>query len=398
MIRRTRNGVAIAYVAVGMAVTCGFMSLAVDYGRAQMAKTELRRAADSAALASATALGTNSTVQDLAVQYAALNKCDGIDVAVDKNQDVDFIDWDTSTRTFTVLNGSAQANANAVRVWCRRTTNRQNAIPLYFMCLLGRSTCDVTASSIAAIVPPGYGLVGLNSITMKGNASASYWSTNGNVSGNAGNIASNGNITSTGSSTIHGTVWKGSAASVTGVTANSIKNLPQVLSYPNPDPAPYTFSNNSNGNITGNYSLNPGTHDFSISSNKTAILNGGVYVFHNVTISSNTTLLVNAPSTIYFNGAFTMSGNAVTSGNAAKNLTIKSATINGNGPGDINIGSGSALYATIMAPQSNVTLSGNGAIYGSIVGLTITMSGNSNIYYDLSDPSATNTGVVKLVQ
>ncbi len=397
MIIHQRKGVAIAYIAVGMAVVCGFMSLAVDYGRAQMAKTELRRAADSAALASATALGSNSTVQDLAVQYAASNKCDGVNVAVDRNLDVDFISWDTTTRTYTVLSGAAQANANAVRVWCRRTTGRQNAIPLFFMQLLGRSTCDVSASSIAAVIPPGYGMVGLNSITMKGNASASYWSSTGTVSGNAGNIASNGNISSTGSSVISGTVWKGSAANVTGVTANSIKNLPQVLTYPNPNPSPYTFNNNSNGNITGTYSL-PGTHDFNIGANKTATLNGGVYVFRSVTINSGATLNVSAPSTIYFSGTFTMSGNATTSANAPKNLTIIAATISGSGPGNMNIGSGSALYATIMAPQSDITLSGNGSIYGSIVGKSINMTGNSSIYYDLSDPNVAGLGVIKLVQ
>ena len=44
-----RHGVAIFYVIVVLIVMLGFCSFAVDLGRVQTAKTELRRAADAAA-------------------------------------------------------------------------------------------------------------------------------------------------------------------------------------------------------------------------------------------------------------------------------------------------------------------------------------------------------------
>ena len=44
-----RRGVAIIYIIVVLIVMLGFCSFAVDLGRVQTAKTELRRAADAAA-------------------------------------------------------------------------------------------------------------------------------------------------------------------------------------------------------------------------------------------------------------------------------------------------------------------------------------------------------------
>ena len=55
------------------------------------------------------------------------------------------------------------------------------------------------------------------------------------------------------------------------------------------------------------------------------------------------------------------------------------------------------LYANIYAPQSDVTLSGSGSIYGSIVGKSITMSGSSSIIYDLGlvPPGSSAIALVK---
>ncbi len=55
----------------------------------------------------------------------------------------------------------------------------------------------------------------------------------------------------------------------------------------------------------------------------------------------------------------------------------------GTAPGSINLGSGSDLYATIYAPQSALTMSGSGDLYGSVVAKSIDMTGSSAIHYDL---------------
>jgi hypothetical protein len=69
---------------------------------------------------------------------------------------------------------------------------------------------------------------------------------------------------------------------------------------------------------------------------------------------------------------------------------------NGAAPGTIALGSSSAIHADIYAPQSPITLSGGGAIYGAILGKSIDMTGTADIYYDLS--MAGGDGVVKVVQ
>src|ERR1700722_7996962 len=56
ILQSRRRGVAIVYVAVCMIATMGLLSLAVDLGRVETAKTELRRATDAAARAALAAL------------------------------------------------------------------------------------------------------------------------------------------------------------------------------------------------------------------------------------------------------------------------------------------------------------------------------------------------------
>src|SRR5438034_11773735 len=108
MFQLTRRGVSIVYVAVGLTVLAGMISLAVDYGRVQLAKTELRRAADAAARAGATGLGNYVTAQSLAVQYAALNSVDGSPLALDPaTTDIEFGTWDDVKNSFAVVTGTA---------------------------------------------------------------------------------------------------------------------------------------------------------------------------------------------------------------------------------------------------------------------------------------------------
>jgi hypothetical protein len=137
-----------------MAVLTGFVSLAVDVGRVQVVKTELRQAADAAARAGAGAMEAGIPFgRSEAVKYAAKNNADGTPVVLNSTEDIQFGKWDSSTKTFEVLTGSALDKANACRVLARRTDARGNAVPLIFMKLLGRSSCDVNAESIAMLIP-----------------------------------------------------------------------------------------------------------------------------------------------------------------------------------------------------------------------------------------------------
>lgn len=146
---RRRRAVAIIYIVVAMAVMLGFCSLAVDLGRVQVAKTELRRAADAAARAACANLSNGSSqTKNAAVVMAALNNCDGTPIQIDKNLDITFLQWN-GPNNYTVVGTAAQANA--VRVHCHRTAADGNPIPLMFASILGPKSCDVNATATAAL-------------------------------------------------------------------------------------------------------------------------------------------------------------------------------------------------------------------------------------------------------
>jgi len=151
--RSRRRGIAIIYVIIALIAMLGFCSLAVDLGRVQTAKTELRRAADAAARAGAAYIpqGT-SAVQSAAIAIAAQNKCDGANVVL-TNSNISVGFWNKSTNTFST-SGSADnvTTFNAVQISALRTKANGNPIPLLFGSILGASTCNVTATSVAALV------------------------------------------------------------------------------------------------------------------------------------------------------------------------------------------------------------------------------------------------------
>ena len=134
---------------------------------------------------------------------------------------------------------------------------------------------------------------------------------------------------------------------------------------------------------------------FKVGSSQSLVLSGGNYYFNDVDISGSLTFTEAA--TIYCYGSFSMSGNATTSGSTPLNLTLVMCPAgNGSAPGGVAIGSSSDLYASIYAPQCNVTLSGAGDLYGSLVGLSASMTGSSAIQYDPAlDP---NNGAIGLAQ
>ena len=370
-----RRAVSVVWIIIGMTAFCAFASVAVDYGRAQVVKSELRRAADAAARAAASTVGNVTKAQDIAAQYAALNMADGRAVTIDKlSDDVQFVKWDTNTRTYTVLTGTARAGANAIRI--RTKTD----VPLVWGAMLGKSTTHIEAVAICAVAPENYGVIGLNSINMNGRATSSYWSSTGEEIAGGGNIASNGNIALSGGATINGNA-RSYTGTVTGgnVTGNTA-SLPMALSFPPGDASAY-WTNNSNTYardwMTG--------QSFNLSKNQSATLPGGNYVFKDFNTQTGSLLTFSGPTTIYCWGTFNMTGQTVTSSKLPKNLKIVMCTgPTGQTPGSLNVTAGAELYADIYAPQSAVNINGGGEIYGSVLGLTVNMSGNGGIHYDLS--------------
>ncbi|HEX8912250.1 MAG TPA: TadG family pilus assembly protein [Humisphaera sp.] len=385
--RGVPRGTTLIYMAVAMVAFAGFCSLAVDWGRVTLVKTELQAAADAAARAAGANLG--ATASSWAISTAGYNTADGTTVVL-QSSDVELGQWDTNTSTFT----PNSSTYDAVRVTARRTVARGNPVRLTFGGLIGISTCDVTAVAVAALSPTSYGVVGLNGITMSGNSSMGYTSGTSKKMTKYGSIASNGNITLSGSTYVYGDARPGIGMSViggSGRVAGKTTPLTTVLSYPNADGSAAETSNN-NGSLPG-YA---GGYDFTLSGNQSVTLSAGTYYARNVSVGSNNSVICTGPVTIYCWGTFNLSGSITTASNTPANLTVYMCPGPSNQtPGSVNISSNGALYMQVYAPQSAVNLSGTGDIYGSVLGKTVSMSGTSAIYYDIALEGG---GILKLVQ
>ena len=138
-----------------MVAMMGVASLAVDYGRTQLVRSQLRAAADAASRNGAMMLRSGAATAIIAASSAAAdNSADGQAVSLVASDDIELGYWNTSTRVFQKLIGSAQANANAIRVVAKRLHTRNNGVPLLFSQMLGKNDADVSGESISMIQPP----------------------------------------------------------------------------------------------------------------------------------------------------------------------------------------------------------------------------------------------------
>jgi len=373
---------AMLYTVATLSLMLAFASLGVDLARVQLAKTELRTVADACARAAMGGLATGTDrAQSNAVSLAASNTVDGVPVSLDPN-DVEFGAWNSLTHTFTVLSGTARSGANAIRVSVSRTSAKGNPIPLSFASVIGFKSFDLSASAIAGNKPTGYGVIGLDYINMGGNATDSYWSANGYTVGNYGAIGSNGDITLTGSSAVHGDANPGINHAVYGTShvSGGTASVTTPFVFANGSAGGYATSNDD-GQIPA--SAMDGTA-FNPPANRQYTLPGGNYYFSSFYMSNNNSITFTGKATIYCYGDFTLWGGADTAQNLPGNLSLGMIPDPATGvAGAMKLGSNTDLYANIYAPQSPITISGNGDIYGSVLGKSVDMTGNAAIHYDL---------------
>lgn len=148
-----RRGITLVYVVLILPVMFGFCSLVADFGRVEAAKTELRRACDAAARAAACTLPQGSSAaQTQAIAVAAQNTVDGTALSL-TNANVVIGSWNISSHNF-VSGGTANnvTTYQAVQINGARTKANGNAIPLIFGAIIGMPTCNVTATSVAALI------------------------------------------------------------------------------------------------------------------------------------------------------------------------------------------------------------------------------------------------------
>ena len=164
-LRSSRSGAIVVFVAVMLVVLLGCVALAVDIGHLYVARTELQRAADSAALAGAIALGRGSDddpygdyyrssddIYSQAEQYANLNAVVGSGVVLNRNSDIK-IGYLQYPRDLSASLQIVPLDAcNAVQVIARRdSSNPDGRIGLFFAPILGFHSSNVSASAIAVL-------------------------------------------------------------------------------------------------------------------------------------------------------------------------------------------------------------------------------------------------------
>ncbi len=159
-----RKGAIIVMVAVMLVVLLGCAALAVDIGYLYVARAELQRTADAAAMAGAQALGRSSdspigdyyqcsgVVYSEAEKYASLNAAVGQGVVLNRNSDITIGYLADPHDRNAALQIVSLDQANAVQVIARRTSSHTGGeIPLFFAPLWGLNSSTVGASAIAVL-------------------------------------------------------------------------------------------------------------------------------------------------------------------------------------------------------------------------------------------------------
>lgn len=356
------RGVSLVWISVAMVILTAFASLGVDLARVHLAKTELQRAADAAARAGVVKFPDRSAVRTEAGRIAEMHEADGSKVVL-QSADVQFGAWDATRKTL----NTASTSPNAVRIIAARTASRGNGVPLMFGSLLRLPSIDVAPQATALIKrpPPGYGIVGLDSVDLVGVARIDSYRADAGAYGGAnrrsnGSVASNGLITTIGASRIEGSADSAlGTAGTGGANAQRKGTLEEALYYP-----PRTSGGNDgrDGDFTG------------------TTLAAGTYYFRNFQPARD--LVATGVVTVYVSGTV-----------AAENVTAFQCLpsnfkliVTSNSP--VGFTGNRQFYADVYAPLSAVTVGGTGDFYGQIVGKTVRLHGNAGMHYDESMPSS----------
>jgi Flp pilus assembly protein TadG len=392
--RRNRRGVTILLAGLAMLALIGIVSLAVDLGRVRSCHDQLQNGADAAALGAAVELPSIdfSYINGVATDVAGKNVAGELAIDV-RDADIEYGEWNLANRTFTVLSGDDRNGANAIRVTAQRLAARNNALPLYLARAVGVDHSDIRTIATAYIHggQRGFGIVGINWVNLNGttytdsyNADAGpYDPLHHNYNGT---IASNGDITDVGTIDVWGDARPGVDHIVTdpSLIHGWAGSLDAPLVYPPATVPPGT---------------QPGSPDpFKLVGNKTLPIPGGSWLFSSITTGGNTTLQFPGPGVtkIYVTGDIKIDGSVTFNSTLPSNVQIFKI-----GPGTVDLGGNSNWFAQVYAPEADVTfhgLSPGGGFYGSMIGWTLTVDGNSQIHYDESvNPQLLKTRAV-LVQ
>jgi choice-of-anchor A domain-containing protein len=248
-----------------------------------------------------------------------------------------------------------------------------------------------------------------------------------------GNVGTNGNLTLGGASTTIngnlstprtgvGSCASGAAETISGGASlnGSVIGLPQTISFPPPAapiPTPPVtndgISNNGQCNATAGCSVNvlPAPADYTLvptclttTGNCTAVdapaygnlslgggrifhLTAGTYIMNSLTLVGNAVLVIDSGPVILNVAGQGIGPNQYVvdfNGGSLTNATLNPLNfqILYAGTSDIRLRGGAAAAGTVYAPNADITLGGGGDFYGSLIGYSVEVSGDTALHYD----------------
>jgi Flp pilus assembly protein TadG len=350
----------LVWVMVAVVALMGMASLAIDYGRAQVVKTELQRAVDSAARYGAAGLRVDTATAVANARAAAGDNT--VDDGSAINATVQSGRWISGTSTFVP---NANPN-NAVQVLATRQ------VPLMFGRLVGRDSVTVTASAVAQMNGQAPNFVGIRSITIQNNASMGYDSSQGAPgAGNSSSkfrMASNGDIILQNNSSFKGELILGPDSSFSGGGPTPAET---ILSEPMTFPA----TENPPATPTTGLTVNGIQH----------VSGGGTKAYTYITLNNGSTLVFDSPTTVYVTGNVTVNTNAAMepASMIPGDLKIRmtggpSAVFGGDGSNNITV------VGEVYAPDVDFLAKNDADMRGSFIFRTITVKNGLNVAYDIN--------------
>jgi Tfp pilus assembly protein PilX len=324
--------------------------------------------------------------------------------------------WNGSTEV--LLSGALTCQKMGPTVACPTCGSTNPVYVITSLAVTGTSTRKMVQAEVALdpSQPFPYGLYATGtacpSLTMTGNAiTDSYNSQNGaygggNVFNTGGDVGANGGISLSGNATVGGAIGVLSTNPVppdpcnyangdylaTGnagwanVPGNGLSTIAAPNTFPTPpDPTPLPAANSADaGNYSKGLSLVPGTYGAISLSGGSLTLAPGTYNIYSLSTSGQANVVVNPPGAVVLNfpsgspSPVNMSGQSFASSDQIPN----DFQINYGGTGTITLSGQAGSYGIVDAPNANINVTGQGDIYGRIIGKTLTWTGQGKFHFD----------------
>jgi hypothetical protein len=390
-----RRGVAVVYASIAVVALAGLLSLAVDYGRVQLARGQLRAAADAVARAGAAGLPSSDEAIAAANAVAALNSVDGSAITPGQTSVTAGYWADGAFGT------SGSGPYNAVRVVLNRSGAEGVALP--FARMFGAEHSSISAEAVAQkTTNSNWGYVGLDSIRWNGTAVWldvwQYDSTDPGYTFGDVEIGSNGTITVDGTVKFHGSLKYGAGRGVLlgpSVEFNGTATANGSMLVFDPPAANGADATNNNATLPGTIVAGGGSMpSINKTGSGTVSLAGGTYWLNNVSVTGGT-LRFNGAATLCVNGTFNVSNAKImTYQNKPANLYIKMMS-----SGTISMTNPSAdFYADVYAPLSPYVFNGMTDFFGRGVFKSIDDTGAGCMLHDRSLTPISAGASIRLVR